>query len=175
MGGDPLLNAFSGMGRPTPRMVALLSLLAAGLALGVALGSEYLGGLVPCALCLWERVPYRLAIALACLALLVPSRILLALLALAVVVSAGLAAVHVGVEQGLWPSPLPECATRMTAVGSIADRLAAMPALPAKPCDEPSFLIAAVPVSMAAMNLLFALAFAGLLAIYLVQPRRPRP
>ncbi len=163
------------MGKLTPRIVALFSLLAAGLALGVALGSEYLGGLAPCALCLWERVPYRVAIALAALALLMPSRVVLSLIAGVAIAGAGLAAVHVGVEQGFWPSPLPECATHMTAVGSIADRLAAMPALPAKPCDEPSFLIPFVPVSMAAMNLLFALAFAALLAIYLVQSRKPRP
>ena len=163
------------MAKLTPRIVALFSLLAAGLALGVALGSEYLGGLAPCALCLWERVPYRVAIALAALALLMPSRIVLSLIAGVAVAGAGLAAVHVGVERGFWPSPLPECASRITPVGSIADRLAALPALPAKPCDEPSFLIPFVPVSMATMNLLFALAFAALLAIYLVQSRKPRP
>ena len=166
MGADPLRTL-------TPRIVALFSLVAAGLALGLALGSEYWGGLVPCALCLWERVPYRIAISLAALALLWPSRIVLALVAATMLGAAGLGAVHVGVEQGFWPSPLPECAARITSVGSIADRMAAMPARPAKPCDEPNFLIPLVPVSMATMNLLFALAFAGGLAMYLLQPRRP--
>ena len=45
--------------------------------------------------------------------------------------------------------------------GSIAERLASMPARPAKPCDDPTYLIPGVPVSLAAMNLLFALVFAG--------------
>ena len=39
-----------------------------------------------------------------------------------------------------------------------------MPALPAKPCDDPTDLIPFLPVSMAAMNLLFSLAFAGFVA-----------
>jgi disulfide bond formation protein DsbB len=166
------------MAKLSPRLVALFSLLTAGLALGIAFASEYWGGLVPCALCLWERWPYRVAIGLAILALIFSSRLLLGLVALAGLAGAALAAIHVGVEQGFWPSPLPECAARLTFVGSIAERMAALPARPAKPCDEPSFLIPSLPLSMAMMNLLFALAFVALLAIYLRQapifPRQAR-
>jgi disulfide bond formation protein DsbB len=86
--------------------------------------------------------------------------------------AAGLAFVHVGVEQGFWPSPLPECAAGPINFGSIAERLASMPARPAKPCDEPSFLIPGLPLSMASMNFLFALAFAAFIAIYLWNTRR---
>jgi disulfide bond formation protein DsbB len=80
-----------------------------------------------------------------------------------------LAFVHVGVEQGYWPSPLPECAAPHFSAGTIAERLASMPARPSKPCDEPTFLVPGLPLSMAAMNLVFALAFAALLAIYLAR------
>src|SRR4051794_5505712 len=93
--------------------VAALSLLGSGLALGIALAVERWGGLVPCALCLWERWPYRIAIVFGLMALLLParaSRLCLILLLLFAVAAAALAAVHVGVEQGYWPSPLPECA-----------------------------------------------------------------
>ena len=45
--------------------------------------------------------------------------------------------------------------------GSVAERLARMPATPAKPCDDPTFLIPGLPVSMAMMNLLASLAFAA--------------
>lgn len=149
-------------------------MLGAGFALGVALASEYWGGLVPCALCLWERWPYRLVIVLSVLALLVPSiaRPLLYLALLTLLVGAALAVIHVGVEQRYWPSPLPECAAPRFGGGSIADLLARMPAHPAKPCDDPTFLIPGLPLSMAAMNLLSALAFAGLLAIFLWRSRR---
>jgi disulfide bond formation protein DsbB len=155
------------MKMPTTRVVALLAALLAGLALGLALASEYWGGLVPCALCLWERWPYRIAIALGAAGVLLPRKWLVALLLPTMLVAAGLAFVHVGVEQGLWPSPLPECASPLVTGGSIAERLAQMPARPAKPCDDPTYLIPFLPVSMAAMNFLFAVACAAALAIWL--------
>jgi disulfide bond formation protein DsbB len=158
------------MTRPREHTVAVLSVLAAGAALGIALAAEHLGGLVPCALCLLERWPYRIAIVLSLAACFLPAmlaRVGLALVALVMLASAGLGALHVGVEQGWWPSPLPECAAPSIATGSIAARLAAMPARPSKPCDAPSFLIPHLPLSMAAMNLIYSLIFAVLLAIFL--------
>jgi len=149
------------------RRAALAATILSGAALAVALASEAWLGLVPCALCLWERWPYRIAIALGLLALLLPRfrRPLLWLMALALLAGAGLGLVHVGVEQGWWPSPLPECAAPNLGGGTMAERLARMPALPAKPCDEPTYLIPGLPVSMALMNLLFALALAGFVLI----------
>jgi len=85
---------------------------------------------------------------------------------------AALAVVHVGVEQHYWQSPLPECSAPRFGAGSIADRLARMPARPAKPCDDPTFLIPGLPLSMAAMNLLYAGVFAALLASFLWRDRR---
>ena len=146
------------------RIIGIAVALLAGLALGIALASEYWGGLVPCALCLVERWPYRVAIALGILATILPvtaGRPLAWLAALTMLVGAGLGVVHVGVEWGLWPSPLPECAGPDLRGLSIAERLARMPATPAKPCDEPTYLVPFLPVSMAAMNLLLALAMAG--------------
>lgn len=149
------------------RRTALVATLLSAAALGTALASEAWLGLVPCALCLWERWPYRVAIALGLLALLLPRfrRVLLALAGLALLVGAGLGLVHVGVEQGWWPSPLPECAAPNLGGGTMAERLARMPALPAKPCDEPTYLIPGLPVSMALMNLASALALALFLLI----------
>jgi disulfide bond formation protein DsbB len=159
------------MMRTSSRTVAALSTVAALAALLAALGSETFLGLVPCALCLLERWPYRIAIGLGVVAFLLPGRgrrLFLWLLVLAILAAAGLAFVHVGVEQGFWPSPLPECAAPQITGATIAERLAEMPARPSKPCDDPTYLIPGLPVSMAAMNLLFALAFAALLAIYLL-------
>ncbi len=166
---NPDARHTAAMNTDRDRMAAGVAALVAAAALATALLSESVLGLVPCALCLWERWPYRVAIALGLLALVVPRRWvrpLLVLTGLAILAGAGLAAVHVGVEQGWWPSPLPECAAPSLGGGSIAERLARMPARPAKPCDEPAYLLPGVPVSMAAMNLLFALALAGGLAIW---------
>ena len=151
-------------------VLAGLSLLVAAGALGAAYGSERLGGLVPCALCLVERWPYWIAGAVALLALLVRRRLVLWGVVLCMAGSVAAASVHVGVEQGWWPSPLPECAAPSLGSGSIAERLARMPALPAKPCDDPTYLLPGIPVSMAAMNGLLALAFGLFLAISLARP-----
>jgi disulfide bond formation protein DsbB len=157
------------------RVVLALSALAAAAALGTAFATEWWGGLVPCALCLLERWPYRVAIALGVVGLVLPrpwARLAGWLVLLAMLVAAGLAFVHVGVELKYWPSPLPECAAPHFASGSIAQRLASMPLRPSKPCDDPTYLIPALPVSMAQMNLLFALAFSGLLATFLWRSSR---
>ncbi len=146
--------------RPSAHFWALTAALAAAAALGVAHGSEAWGGLVPCALCLLERWPYRVAVILGLAATVLPPtpmRAAMALLALVVLAGAVIAAIHVGVEWKWWPSPLPECAAPVFGGGSIAERLAHMPAAPAKPCDDPTYLIPFLPVSMAMMNLIFAL------------------
>jgi K+-transporting ATPase KdpF subunit len=160
------------------RKLALGAAIVALAALAVALGSERFGGLVPCALCLVERWPYRVAAALAVVALLLPRpwrlprRALLWLVVVCMAASVAAAVVHVGVEQGRWPSPLPECAAPTFGGGSIAERLARMPARPSKPCDAPTFLVPGLPVSMAGMNLLLSLALGGFLVVALSRPER---
>ena len=153
-------------------ILAALSLVVALVALGAAHGSEDFGGLVPCALCLLERWPWRVAMVFA-VAALVPLRrgvglrpILWGVVA-CMAASVALAAVHVGVEHGWWPSPLPECAAPNFGGGSIAERLARMPSHPAKPCDDPTYLLPGVPVSMAALNGLASLALGLFLAMSL--------
>jgi disulfide bond formation protein DsbB len=156
------------------RMCGLIAAIAAALALGIAIASERWGGLVPCALCLWERWPYRVAVILGLAVTVLPpkaARPVLVLLALTVLVGAALAAVHVGVEFRWWKSPLPECAAPTFSGGSIAERLAHMPSVPAKPCDDPSYLIPGLPISMAALNLIFACLFTA--AIAWAVSRRP--
>ena len=135
-----------------------------------ALGSEWWGGLVPCALCLVGRWPYRVAIGFALLGLVVPRRFVMACAAgvvLAMLGSAAIGVVHVGVEGKLWPSPLPGCVARFTPGAGIAD----LPARPAKPCDDPTYLISGLPVSMAAMNLIFSLGSVAAMAAVMVRNR----
>ena len=158
------------------QQAGLLTVVLAGAALGTALLSESYDGLVPCALCLLERWPYRAALLFGALSLASPrlARPMVALAALSLLGGAALGFVHVGVEQAWWPSPLPECAAPQLGHGTMAERLARMPARPAKPCDEPTYLIPGLPISMAAMNLgLGAVLGAGLLTILL--PRRNVP
>src|SRR5277367_5910923 len=87
----------------SPRLVPLLLFVAAGVVVGSALLSQYVGGLQPCELCLAERWPYYIVMALNLLALLAGHRRLtqavLVLSGIVFLVSAGLGAYHVGVEQ----------------------------------------------------------------------------
>jgi disulfide bond formation protein DsbB len=152
------------MPKSSARVALVVAGLAAAAALGVAFAAEWWGGLVPCPLCLLERWPYRMLIALAILGLLVPRRLgrgVLTLMLLTGLAEAGLAGLHAGVEFGWWPSPLPECAAPRLGSGSIAERLRHMPARPSKPCDEGVFPIPAVPLSFADLNLIYALALSA--------------
>ncbi len=161
---------------PRLRVALAVSALAAGAALLVALGAERWGGLVPCALCLVERWPYRLALGFALLGLVLPrawARGAAALVLLSVLAGAATAAVHVGVEQGAWSSPLPQCQAPRLGSGTIAQRLARMPLRPSVACEDPTYLVPGVPVSMALANLLYALAFAAGLATFLLRSRGP--
>jgi len=151
---------------------AIILLLSAGAPL-FAMGSETWWGLPPCALCLWQRWPYWAGAALAALAVLLPGRrraALLALAGVAALASAGIGALHVGVEQGWWPSPLPGCAApAVGAARSIEEMMASLAAAPAKPCDAATYLIPGLPLSMAAMNLIYGV---GLGALALLLARR---
>jgi disulfide bond formation protein DsbB len=150
------------------RVAGAVTALAALAALGVAYYAQDFLHLFPCPLCLWERWPYRILILLGILAAILPRRAAQLSLSLAVLVllaGAAIAFVHVGVEFHWWQSPLPEC-------NGILTPGAPLPMTPAKPCDSPSFLIPALPVSMAAMDLLYAAILAFVLGSYLI--RKPR-
>lgn len=159
------------------RPLAAVAALACVAALLVARGSEAFLGLVPCAFCLLERWPYYIGAGLGALAFFLPrapARAVLWLTASVLAAGAGLSFTHVGVEQHWWPDPLPECTAPDFSGMTMAQRLAAMPARPAKPCEDPDFLIPGVPVSMTQMGFLYALAVSGSLAISLLSSRGRR-
>jgi len=151
--------------------VALFVALLAAAAPAFARLSEALWGLAPCELCLWQRWPYWAATAFALAAAALPRarRPLLVLAGAAVLASGALAAFHLGVEAGWWPSPLAGCqaaAARPLGGVGIDDLLRSLPAAPAKPCDAPTFLVPGLPLSMAGMNLLYALGLGGFVLIW---------
>jgi disulfide bond formation protein DsbB len=144
---------------------ALLAAILAAAAPLLAMGSERWPGLAPCALCLWQRWPYWVAAAIAVVAAFLPQtarRWALRLAAVAVLASGAVAVLHVGVEWKWWPSPLPAClAAGAGGSASVDDLLRSLSPTANKPCDEPAFLIPGLPLSMAQMNLIYALALAG--------------
>ncbi|MBR2123734.1 MAG: disulfide bond formation protein B [Acetobacter sp.] len=155
------------------RFVAGVLCFASLLVLIIAWWVENKLSIVPCALCLWERWPWRVLFGLSVLALLLPSqggRFFLALCLLPLLVSMGLSICHVGVEWGWWASPLPECHAPHIQGHTMAEILASMPAFPSKPCDSPTYLLPGVPISMALMDGLCA--GAGGLFILVFWPKK---
>ena len=88
-----------------PARASLLLALASAAILLAALALQYLGGLPPCPLCIWQRWPYVALVALGLLGWRWRPRALLGVATLVLLGSAGLAAYHVGIEQGWWALP----------------------------------------------------------------------
>ena len=88
---------------PARRRAPALLFLAGIVVLGTALASQYIGGLQPCELCLYERWPYYAIVVVMLLAMLSRNpgiaRAALVLSTLIFLGSTALAAYHVGVEQ----------------------------------------------------------------------------
>lgn len=147
------------MTRTDDRLLLFLAVAAAA-ALAAALGLQFLGGLPPCPFCVYQRYPYLVVIAAGALGLwLGRPRLALAIVALALAVDVGLAAYHVGIEQGWFA--LPEgCAATGTAT-TIEDLRRQLEQAPAR-CDQVPFSVAGL--SLAAWNGIYA---AGLLAVAL--------
>lgn len=126
---------------PAPLNSRLRILLAgagsAALLLG-ALGFQYIGGLPPCPMCIWQRWPHLAAVLIALLALTVLCRFRrpLALAgALAAAVTAGIGAYHAGVERGWWPGP--SSCTGLDPAGLSPDQLLEqLAAAPLVRCDD---------------------------------------
>ena len=127
-----------------------------------ALASQYVGGLHPCEMCMWQRWPHEVAIALAILAFFLhpPARsILIALAGVAIVVSGAIGVFHAGVEYGWWEG-LTTCST--TGGGGLADIMKA----PLVRCDVPQWTFGGV--SLAGFNALFSI-LGGLAILALVR------
>ncbi len=159
------------------RKTALLALALCAFPLSFAWGMQIFEHLIPCPLCLVERWPYYFGTALAALALALPGRAARAVLWLVtacLLVSVGLAAVHAGVEFHWWKSPLAACnAPNLTGL-SLAERLAAMPAVPQRPCEDPDYPLPFLPISFVQLGLLYAISAATMLLFVQLRDARRR-
>jgi disulfide bond formation protein DsbB len=161
----------------TPELVRRwpLILLAAGLlVLGSALGSQFLGGLQPCEMCLWQRWPWDAAIVIAILAIFARGRIRQALLVLgglAVLVGAGIAVFHAGVENHWWTG-LTACSMPLDSSGGLTSLRDQLLATPLVRCDEAPFRV--LGLSMAGLNAI-ASAVVGILTLVAASRTRVLP
>lgn len=155
-------------------LARLIAILVPFLLLGGALVSQYAGGLVPCEMCLWQRWPHLVAIALALVAIGLrgnpgASRAFVVPAALAIIVSGGIGVYQAGAEYHWWQGPA-QC-TAPAFSGSGADILAQVMAAPVVRCDVPQWTLAGI--SLAGFNAILSIGF-GLLALALTRPVRTR-
>lgn len=148
-----------------------LALILPALLLTGALGSQYLGGLVPCEMCMWQRYPHYAAVAAALLAILaarsVLSRPLTLLAGLLILASGGIGVWQAGAEYKWWHGPQ-HCTG--VATGHGADLLRAILAAPIVQCDVPQWTL--FHISLAGWNALFSLAGGiAVIALCLAKPR----
>ncbi|WP_064710618.1 disulfide bond formation protein B [Rhizobium bangladeshense] len=149
-------------------------LLAIGMAaaVGAALGFQYIGGYIPCALCLLQRQPYYYAIPIAIIGAVsslvgLPNWITRALILAAgvlMLVTAGMGVYHAGVEWHFWPGPA-TCSTTANGMTSNAgDLLTELNTIKGPSCTDAALRV--LGLSFAGWNviagiLLAAFAFVG--------------
>lgn len=151
--------------RQTLTMIALFGSVAL---LGGAFAFQYIGGLAPCQLCLWQRWPHAAAILIAVIVLATGWRGLLWLGALAALATAGIGMFHVGVEQ-LWWDGLATCTvnTMKGLAGSDLLNLEITVGAPAA-CDKIAWSM--LGISMPGWNVILSL---GLAVIWIKSARAP--
>ena len=156
----------------SPRLVAALIFAISTGALISALMFEYLGGLLPCILCLYQRVIYVVALVLSGMIFFLSGAMgtraassAIGLSALIFLSGASVSGFHVGVEQGWW-SGTQTCGTTIDPNLPLAELKARLLAQPMVRCDEVPWSLFGI--SMAGYNFLASLIFASasLLAAY---------
>ena len=125
------------------------------LLLGGALLLQYVGGLAPCNLCIWQRWPHLAVIIIAFIGLLgVMPRRMLGLIFITGITSASLGSYHAGVEYGFWAGPT-GCTANLALNSDIKALTKQLLATPLVRCDEVTWSL--LGLSMAGWNALISL------------------
>ncbi|WP_439562343.1 disulfide bond formation protein B [Roseinatronobacter sp.] len=141
------------------RNIQLLALTGSiGLLLG-ALAFQYIGGMAPCALCIWQRWPHVVAL-LGAGALVLPNPVFAMLGAAGATGSGAIGIYHTGVERAWWEGPS-SCSAGGDLSGlSAQELLDRIMAAPVVRCDEVPWEM--LGLSMASWNAVVSFAIAAL-------------
>ncbi|WP_068114813.1 disulfide bond formation protein B [Tropicimonas marinistellae] len=145
----------------TRRGYLLVALAGSVLSLAGAFFFQYVMAILPCHLCILQRWPHAVMVAVAAVALFLPKTVFMLAGALAAVVSTALAIYHSGVERKLWAGPS-DCTGGQDLSGLTgADLLSTDITIGVVQCDEISYSI--LGLSFANYNILLSL---GLVVIW---------
>ena len=131
-----------------------------------AFAFQYVGGMAPCKLCLWQRWPHASAVIIGLLIMLTGEIKLAWLGALAALSTAFIGLYHVGVEQAWWEGPT-SCTSSGVSGVSAQDLMNQILAAPIVRCDDIAWQLAGI--SMAGWN---ALVSAGLSVLWIGAARQ---
>ncbi len=147
-------------------LIAVATLGSAALLAG-AFAFQYVGGMAPCQLCLWQRWPHAAAMLIGVLALALGWRALALAGAIAALTTAAIGVFHVGVEQKWWEG-LASCTAGSIKGISAADLLNpdVVVAAPVR-CDAIAWQM--LGVSMAGWNVILSV---GLMLVWVMAARR---
>jgi disulfide bond formation protein DsbB len=146
--------------------------LPAGLLAG-AFGSQYLGGLIPCEMCWWQREAHMVALVMAGLAFTAPAnssrcRLFVLLAALGIAVSGTIGVYHAGVEAKVFEG-FTQC-TALPRATSTAELLKQITHAPLIRCDEVQWSF--LGISMAGWNAILSLGGAALILLLTLRAKR---
>ncbi len=157
-----------------PRLFPAIAAVVSVGSLASAFIAQYAFGLEPCILCLYQRVPFAVAIGLGVLGAARPCLAgpIMAALAATFATGAAIAFYHNGVEQHWWAAAT-SCAEGGQLATSPADLLKSLQTKSPKPCDQVDWTF--LGVSMASWNVLFSsgLAAASLWAWRRLKGQKP--
>ena len=147
------------------RMTILAALGSTVLLLG-AFYFQYFQDLAPCKMCIWQRWPHGIAIALGLAVVAFPRREIMVLAGLVVFIGAGIGLYHAGVEQNWWRGPNTCTSGSISGLttGELLDQILAAPVVR---CDE--IVWSRFGLTMAAWNAAISL---GLAALWLLAARK---
>ncbi len=150
-----------------PKNASLLLALAAIAILGAVFALQYLAGLEPCRMCIWQRWPFAALALIGVIGAFAWPRTMLTLALLAMLASLGLAGYHVAVEQG-WLA-LPAGCAAGSGASSVEELKAMLEAAPPS-CDQVGFSL--LGLTLAGWNAVASLILALFTLIVLVSDRR---
>lgn len=132
-----------------------------------ALAFQHLGGLAPCQMCIWQRYPHVIAIAIGLVAIGFGNAALAWLGALAAFATAAIGAYHTGVERGWWEGPS-SCSAQSIGGLTTDELFEQIMTAPVVRCDEVAWSL--MGLSMASWNMIASLVLA---ALWIAAARRP--
>lgn len=154
------------LARPGAVYLLLLAVAMAAV-VGTALGFQYIGGYIPCALCLMQRQPYYYGIPIAILGAIATliglpnwmTRAIILAIGILMLVGAGMGVYHAGVEWHFWAGPATCSTTASSMTGNAGDLLGELNSIKGPSCTDAALRV--LGLSFAGWNVIASLILAA--------------